>query len=63
MANITFWKWQHTDQFGLPCVTRYRLVSSAEREKLKDREGELWSLESRDPKQMSTSDYLRDAPK
>jgi len=23
MAKIRFWKWQHTDELGLPSVTRY----------------------------------------
>jgi hypothetical protein len=63
MADIRFWKWQHTDQIGMPCVTRYRLRSGAESERPKDPERGAWPLESRDPKQMSTSDDLRGAAK
>ena len=63
MAKITFWKWQHTDQFGLPCVTRSRLVSSTEGDRLKDPESEPWTLENRDPKRMPTSEHARSAQK
>jgi hypothetical protein len=63
MPKVRFWKWQHTDQLGMPCLTRYRLVSGAESETPKDPESGAWFREGRDPKQMSTNDHLRGVPK
>jgi hypothetical protein len=60
MADITFWKLQRTDQFGMPGVTRYRLVTGAKREKQKDDpEQAWWTFESRDPKELSPKDHIR----
>ena len=30
MAKVRFWRWQHTDEFGMPCPTRFR-IADAER--------------------------------
>jgi hypothetical protein len=57
MADITFWKWQRTDRFGMPCVTRYRLTSRAGSEKLDELKREDWSLTGQDPNPVSSSDH------
>jgi hypothetical protein len=31
MAEIRFWKWQQTDEFGMPCVTRFRVSAAGVR--------------------------------
>ena len=27
MAKIRFWRWQHTDEFGMPCPTRFPIAN------------------------------------
>ena len=44
MAKIRFWKWQHTDEFGLPGLTRFP-ISDAKREKPHGPEQGAWPLE------------------
>jgi hypothetical protein len=34
MAEIRFWKWQQTDEFGMPCATRIR-ISAAGAQKIR----------------------------
>jgi hypothetical protein len=49
VAKIRFWKWQHTDELGLPCPTRFRMpdVERKEPEHLDShpRSGDTWHLE------------------
>jgi hypothetical protein len=50
MEKIRFWKWQHTDELGLPSLTRFR-ISDGDRETA----GDAWSqLETTIPKKSPT---------
>jgi hypothetical protein len=53
VAKIRFWRWQQTDEFGLPCPTRFRVpdVERKEAEPLdsQPRSGETWHLEHSRP--------------
>jgi len=60
VAKIRFWRWQQTDEFGLPCPTRFRMpdVERKEAETLdsQPRSGETWHLEH------SRTDIARGTP-
>jgi hypothetical protein len=58
MAKIRFWKWQHTDELGLPGFTRFPISKSKDR-KPDDREERAWPLE-RSPQ--PAADLLRRPP-
>jgi hypothetical protein len=60
MAKIRFWRWQHTDEFGMPCPTRFRItdVKGKEPEHLDHRSR---SLETWNPEQART-DIARATP-
>ena len=49
MAKIRFWKWQATDELGLPCPTRFRMPKVARKEpeplELHPRSLEKWNLD------------------
>ena len=49
MAKIRFWKWQHTDELGMPRPTRFPLTDvereDAEPPELHPRSLETWNLE------------------
>jgi hypothetical protein len=62
MAKIRFWKWQHTDELGLPCVTRFR-ISDVARETAGHLEQDAWSLETMNPKKSATELTLGVRPK
>jgi len=32
MAKIRFWRWQQTDEFGMPCPTRFRITDVERKE-------------------------------
>lgn len=51
MAKIRFWKWQNTDELGMPGPTRFRItdVERKEAEHL-----DPWSLETWNPEQSRT---------
>jgi hypothetical protein len=53
MGKIRFWKWQHTDDLGLPAVTRFR-ISDMDRETTAPLEQNEWPLEMRNPKKSPT---------
>jgi hypothetical protein len=53
MAKIRFWKWQHTDEFGMPCATRIP-ISGVDRERSEHLEQNAWSLETRNLSQSPT---------
>jgi len=49
VAKIRFWRWQQTDELGLPCPTRIRMpdVERKEAEHLDRHPGsETWRLET-----------------
>ena len=60
MAKIRFWRWQQTDELGLPCPTRIRMpdVKRKELEPLESHplSGETWHLGD------SRSDIVRGTP-
>jgi hypothetical protein len=60
MVKIRFWRWQHTDEFGMPCPTRFPLtdVERKAAEHLDRHPGSLetWNLEQ------SRTDTARGAP-
>lgn len=60
MAKIRFWKWQQTDQFGMPCPTRFRLTE-VERKAPDHLDDHSWSLPRRNLEQSHT-DISRAAP-
>lgn len=64
MAKIRFWRWQHTDQFGMPGPSRFR-ISDVEREGegVKPLEQHPWSLETWNLKRSSTDIARSAAPK
>ena len=45
MAKIRFWKWQHTDELGLPSVTRFP-ISDLNRETAGHPEQDAWPLQA-----------------
>jgi hypothetical protein len=60
VAKIRFWRWQQTDEFGMPCPTRFRFadLERKEPEQLDDPSG---SLKTWNPKQ-AQSDIARATP-
>jgi hypothetical protein len=54
MAKIRFWKWQDTDQYGLPCMTRFPVTHGA-RERPEDPGQNHWWPEPQDPNRLPTS--------
>ena len=60
MAKIRFWRWQQTDEFGLPCPTRFRIteVKPKESEHL---DHHSWPLQKRNLEQ-SPTDIARATP-
>jgi hypothetical protein len=62
MAKIRFWKWKHTDELGLPSVTRYR-ISDVDPETAGQLEQDAWSLDTRNPKESPTEAMLGVRPK
>jgi hypothetical protein len=62
MAKIRFWKWQHTDELGLPSVTRFP-ISDLDREMANHREQNAWPLETSNPKKSPTEFTLGVRPK
>jgi hypothetical protein len=53
MAKIRFWKWQQTDEFGMPCATRIP-ISGVDRERAEHLEQNEWSLDTRNLGQAPT---------
>lgn len=62
MAKIRFWKWQHTDEFGMPGPARFR-ISEVERERARPGEQHPWSLETWNVKPSPTHIARSAAPK
>jgi hypothetical protein len=60
MAKIRFWRWQHTDELGMPCPTRFRFAD-AERKEPGHLDHHPWSLETWNPEQ-ARSDIARGTP-
>jgi hypothetical protein len=60
MAKIRFWRWQHTDEFGMPCPTRFRITDverkGAERLERRPPLLETWNL------RQSPTDIARGTP-
>ena len=48
MAKIRFWKWQHTDELGLPRFTRFPISDRNRREADEPAQG-AWPLDARTP--------------
>ena len=62
MSKIRFWKWQDTDELGLPSVKRFP-ISDVDRELAGHLEHNAWPLETRNPKYPSTDPALGVQPK
>ena len=63
MSKIRFWRWQRTDQLGMPCPTRFRLAD-AEGKAPEDLDDHAWALPTRDPERSRTDNIGRaTAPK
>ena len=45
MPKIRFWRWQHTDELGLPCPTRFRMTD-VQRKQAEHVDGDAPSLET-----------------
>jgi hypothetical protein len=60
MAKIRFWRWQHTDEFGMPCPTRFR-IADVERKAAEHLDHQPWSPEMWNPER-SPTDTARVAP-
>lgn len=60
MSKIRFWRWQHTDELGMPCPTRLRLTG-AEGKAPEDLDDHAWALQIRDPERSRTDDIGRAA--
>ena len=60
MAKIRFWRWQQTDEFGMPCPTRFR-ITDVEHKEAKHLDDQSWSLERWNPEQART-DIARATP-
>ena len=60
MAKIRFWRWQHTDELGMPCPTRFP-ITDVERKGAEELDHQPWSLETWNLEQ-SRSDIARGAP-
>ena len=60
MAKIRFWKWQQTDEFGMPCPTRFRLTE-VERKEPEHLDHPSWPLQRRNLEQSQT-DIARATP-
>jgi hypothetical protein len=56
MAKLRFWRWQQTDELGMPCPTRFPL-SDAERNGAEDLQHERWPLEAWSQKPSASSGY------
>ena len=62
MAKIRFWRWQLTDELGLPSVTRFP-ISDLNREMAGHLEQDAWALEAGDFKKSPTKPTLGVRPK
>ena len=62
MAKIRFWKWQRTDELGLPSVTRFPL-SDLNREMAGHLEEKAWPLHTGNPRKSPTELTRGDRPK
>jgi len=60
MAKIRFWRWQQTDEFGMPCPTRFR-ITEAERKDPEHLEQHSWPLQKRNLEHSQT-DIARATP-
>jgi len=60
MAKIRFWKWQHTDEFGMPRPTRFRMTDG-ERKEAEPLDPRSWPVETWKPER-SPSDIARATP-
>ena len=56
MAKIRFWKWQQTDELGLPSVTRYP-IPDVDREMAGHLEQNAWPPETKNPKKPPTETH------
>ena len=59
MAKIRFWRWQQTDEFGMPCPTRFRLTEVEPKDS--ERPDDSWPLQRRNLEQSQT-DIARATP-
>lgn len=62
MAKIRFWKWQQTDQFGMPCPTRFRLTD-VERKEADHVDHPSWPLRTPELEQSRTDIARGTSPK
>ena len=62
MSKIRFWRWQHTDELGMPCPTRLRL-SDVEGKAREDSDDHPWALQTRNPEPSRTDLGRATAPK
>ena len=60
MPKIRFWRWQQTDELGMPGPTRFRMTD-AEREEAEHVDHHSWSLEAQNPAP-SRTDSARATP-
>ena len=60
MAKIRFWRWEHTDELGMPCPTRFR-IADVERKRAEHFDHQPWSPEMWNPEQ-SPTDTARATP-
>jgi hypothetical protein len=62
MAKIRFWRWQHTDEFGMPCPTRFRFTD-VEHKEVEQVDHQSWSPETWNPEQSRTNIARASPPK
>ena len=60
MAKIRFWRWQQTDELGMPCPTRFRFADPGRRDD-EQVEHRSWPRQTLNPEQ-SRIDSARAAP-
>jgi hypothetical protein len=61
MTKIRFWKWQHTDELGLPSVTRYPMPY-VDREMAGHLQKNVLPVETRNPKEVADRTDAGHAP-
>ena len=62
MAKIRFWRWQQTDEFGMPCPTRFR-ITEVERKEPEHLAPHSWPLQKRNLEQSQTETARATTPK
>ena len=62
MAKIRFWRWQQTDELGMPCPTRFRLTE-VRRKEPEHLDHHSWSLQRPNLEQSQTDTARATPPK